>query len=85
MAYSVGCTACQEVEELLFLLADGELDENTQERLQAHLDGCGQCKTLLDVEMHLRQLIKHCFERPVPADLEAKIRSQLAELQIGRL
>lgn len=80
MAYSVSCSACQEVEELLFLLADGELDKDTRARLQVHLEGCDECATLMDVEMHLRKLIKHCFTRPVPVDLEAKIRAQLAQL-----
>lgn len=85
MAYKTTCATCRELEELLFLLADGELDADTQERLQVHLDGCESCQTLMDVEMHLRQLIKHCYQVECPQELKERIRQQILGLEIGRL
>ncbi|WP_396232231.1 zf-HC2 domain-containing protein [Gleimia sp. 6138-11-ORH1] len=84
MGYLSTCTTCEELEELLFLLADGELDAQTQERLQVHLSECAHCKTLFDVEVHLRALLKDCYRKEVPADLEAQIRNQIRTVEVKR-
>ncbi|MDO5060408.1 MAG: mycothiol system anti-sigma-R factor [Actinomycetaceae bacterium] len=84
MGYEPTCTTCQELEELLFLLADGELDADTQERLQVHLDGCEHCKSLYDVEMHLRHLVKDCYRKEVPAELRERIKAEIREADVTR-
>ncbi len=63
-------TGCEFYADALVELADGRLEPDRVERVEAHLADCGDCRAALDVIQAVRR-----SPAPVTEGLEARIRS----------
>jgi anti-sigma factor RsiW len=66
---------CQRTKQLLFEYVEGELDQDTQHRLEKHLGDCPSC---LHYVKSYRQIIelthRHCLpDTPIPPALKQKL------------
>ncbi|MBY0505246.1 MAG: HEAT repeat domain-containing protein [Bryobacteraceae bacterium] len=68
--------ACDSVRENLSLLLYGELSFTEEEAVQAHLQGCTECRAALDTERAWHDGLALATVEP-PADLLVKCRQQL--------
>lgn len=69
---------CHDLIKRLSAYADGELDADLCEELKRHLEGCNDCRLMLD---HLTLTVKLCQEgkcRELPPDLQQKLDSVLS-------
>ena len=57
---------------------DGELDPETRELFESHLESCEECRHALDVDAVLGQALHETLEACYPADLESRLRQRLA-------
>ncbi|MGI8646109.1 MAG: mycothiol system anti-sigma-R factor [Nocardioides sp.] len=73
------CTAF--IERIVYFL-DNELAEDDVVEVRLHLDGCGPCHELYDVQRAIKTLVaRSCAER-APDDLKAKVLVRLREVQV---
>jgi intracellular sulfur oxidation DsrE/DsrF family protein len=69
---------CDEARKLMHGFADRELGLESSLRLEAHLEGCGACSSLLaDLEATRRSAAAAMAYHPAPPGLEAGIRTRL--------
>jgi mycothiol system anti-sigma-R factor len=76
--------SCEEALAVIYEFLDGELDEMSRERVQAHFDVCGQCYPKLRFEESFRAAVRKAStgEAP-PPDLRAKLLDLLADAERG--
>lgn len=60
---------------------DGELDEATVARIEAHLEDCSPCLEAYDFEAELRKVIAARLRDDVPGDLRTRITAVLDRLE----
>jgi len=73
------CTAF--IERIVYFL-DNELAEDDVVEVRLHLDGCGPCHELYDVQRAIKTLVaRSCAER-APDELKAKVLVRLREVQV---
>ena len=65
---------CEEVIEQLFAFLDRELDSETSERIDAHLQRCRDCFTRAEFEKRLRARVHESAEVQAPETLHRRIR-----------
>lgn len=66
--------SCEEVIEHLFAFLDRELDDETGERIDAHLQRCRDCFTRAEFEKRLRARVQEAAEEKAPETLHRRIR-----------
>ncbi len=73
------CTAF--IERIVYFL-DNELAEDDVVEVRLHLDGCGPCHELYDVQRAIKTLVaRSCAER-APEELKARVLYSLREVQV---
>ena len=67
---------CKETLENLNLLLDGELNEDVENQVMAHLHDCWHCNEVKDNEVRLKQMIKEklAYRKTVPAGIIDSIK-----------
>lgn len=65
---------CEEVIEHIFAFLDEELDDETTERIEAHLQRCRDCFTRAEFEKHLRARVRDAAAAKAPDTLHRRIR-----------
>lgn len=75
---------CEEALAVIYEFLDGELDDMSRDRVQAHFDVCGKCYPKLRFEESFRSAVQKAStgEAP-PPDLRAKLLNALAEAERG--
>lgn len=68
---------CKKTQSLLSHFYDGQLDENQRKTVSEHLGKCLECSAILDDCKQLSSLIKATETPEPPADLWAKIQSDM--------
>ncbi|MDO5049542.1 MAG: mycothiol system anti-sigma-R factor [Actinomycetaceae bacterium] len=71
------CTACEQLNKFLFEYADGELDQEHAKRLEKHVSECPYCKDRVDAEMHVRELVRRCYNEHAPSNLRTRVISRI--------
>lgn len=69
---------CDEATVLVSAYIDGELDDSRRQTVAAHLASCAECRALAEDYRRQGQLLLAGGREPVPADLAARIHTQLA-------
>lgn len=72
---------CDDAIAQLQAFLDGELDEVTVARIEAHLQECSPCLEAYDFEAELRKVIVAKLREDVPGDLRGRIMSILDRLE----
>lgn len=70
---------CHDLIKQLSAYADGELDENLCTDLKRHLEGCADCRLMLD---HITMTVRLCREgkcQELPPALQRRFETILAE------
>ena len=71
---------CEDLAERIERFLDGELDRDEARELDAHLDDCLPCTSERELRARIRALVREgCAER-APADLVARVRASLAQV-----
>ena len=65
----------EHVEELISAALTGELTDDEQTRLDAHLAGCAECRDTMAAWSAQRQMVANLRQAPVPRDLAARVRA----------
>jgi mycothiol system anti-sigma-R factor len=74
--------SCEEALAAIYEFLDGELDDMSRERVQAHFDVCGKCYPKLRFEESFRSAVqKASAGQAPPPDLRAKLLDLLARAQ----
>jgi len=68
---------CDDALAELYLFLDGELDEATRGRIEAHLRQCSPCLEAFDFEAELRRIVADRCRDRVPDQLRARIQALL--------
>lgn len=68
---------CVWVRQSLDAFADGELDAGHAVDVEAHLEGCTECRSRLEAEQLCRRSLKRIVRRPAPEALREKLRARL--------
>ncbi len=74
------CTAF--IERIVYFL-DNELDENDVVEVRLHLDGCGPCHELYDVQRAIKTLVARSCPERAPEELKAKVLYSIRGVQGG--
>jgi hypothetical protein len=80
--------SCENVQERISLLLDGELPEAEREHVLAHTDVCRKCGTHLASWQTQRAIMRKMSQRPVPDTLAMRLSvlaSHERERQLGRV
>jgi mycothiol system anti-sigma-R factor len=73
---------CTEFIERIVYYLDNELAEDDIVEVRLHLDGCGPCHELYDVQRAIKTLVaRSCAER-APEDLRARVRYSIHGVQV---
>jgi mycothiol system anti-sigma-R factor len=72
---------CDEAVAQLYAFLDGELDDATVVKVEAHLQHCSPCLEAFDFEAELRKVIVAKCHEDVPGDLRARIMTVLERLE----
>jgi mycothiol system anti-sigma-R factor len=72
---------CDDAVAQLYAFLDGELDDETVVRVEAHLEHCSPCLEAFDFEAELRKVIVAKCHEDVPGDLRNRIMSVLERLE----
>jgi anti-sigma factor (TIGR02949 family) len=73
-----GGISCWEAAERLFEWLDGELDEDTEERVGTHLEACARCYPRLLFEQSFREAVARAVgHEGAPEQLRERILEQL--------
>lgn len=74
---------CEEMKEALSAYADGELQADERETLEAHLAGCSNCKTALQATIAIeRRLRALCAEERAPEGLWDKVSDSISDASV---
>jgi mycothiol system anti-sigma-R factor len=74
---------CEEAVQKLYEYLDKELDQETADLLNKHLDICKGCCDHFEFEKKVRGLIQEkCFDEKAPQFLKDKIRNKLRSLEL---
>jgi anti-sigma factor RsiW len=67
---------CQKTKKLLYEFVEGELPQETQQKLETHLGDCPTCLKYVESYRHTIELTHcHCLpETPMPDALKEKLR-----------
>ena len=68
---------CEEALRRLLEYLDGELEAHEQHKVADHLDRCRSCFSRAEFERRLKGHLAELGDTPVPASVEARIRSLL--------
>lgn len=68
---------CAWVRQSLDTFADGELDTGHAVDVEAHLEGCAECRARLEADQLCRRSLKRIVRRPAPDALREKLRARL--------
>jgi anti-sigma factor RsiW len=74
---------CRELAELLIDYVSGALPAEHRERLDHHLLLCPPCVTYVQTYELTIKLTRRLPDKPLPPQLEAKLRQALAEMRKG--
>ncbi|MBM3661839.1 MAG: mycothiol system anti-sigma-R factor [Actinobacteria bacterium] len=77
----VGEHRCDDAIAQLQAFLDGELDEATIARIEAHLKQCSPCLEAYDFEAELRKVIAAKLRNDVPGDLRTRLTAVLDRLE----
>ena len=69
---------CEEYQELISRMLDGDLSEDESARLRAHVSECAECRRVLDAFTMLRDTMAEDLQEP-PADLAAAVMEQIRQ------
>lgn len=70
---------CDQVMDRLWDYLDGELDNETSERIHEHLEVCSRCFPQYDFRRAFKELIQRSGEGPVPPGLRRRIFEALLQ------
>ena len=80
-----GHTDCAVVMAEVWMLLDGEVTDDTRERLQMHLDQCPACLRHYGVEERVKRLIAtKCSSEKAPSYLVERVRLEIRRTTIIR-
>ena len=72
---------CEEALRHLFAYLDGEVDDQRQRQIRAHLDRCRSCFSRAQFELRLREHLRDLGRADVPAEVELRLRTVLEALR----
>ena len=70
---------CEEALRRLMSYLDGELEAIEQHEVTGHLDRCRSCFSRAEFERRLKGHLSELGQAPVPASVEARIRSLIGQ------
>ena len=68
---------CEQMNELLSAWLDGELSENEQRQMQAHLEQCAQCRALFEQLQALHTSFSDMEEIPAPEGFAQRVMDRV--------
>lgn len=75
MTHAHATPACQSLLDQLSDYIDGELDPEVCRLIEFHLQGCADCRVLVDTTQRTIRLSRQLgAARPLPAEVEARLR-----------
>lgn len=66
---------CEEALRMLFTYLDDELDAAHRQKVETHLERCRSCFSRAEFERRLKTHLAELGSAPLPASMEARIRS----------
>ncbi|MFT4188025.1 MAG: mycothiol system anti-sigma-R factor [Aeromicrobium sp.] len=80
----MGCDGpdCGEALRNLYLFIDQEIDDASCEEIQAHIDGCGECLTVYDLERLVKSLVSRSCQEAAPAPLRDRVLMSIRTVQV---
>lgn len=73
---------CEQLREVLSLFIDNELDEDVAHSLRLHADLCPACADAVDVQRHLRALLRRCCEQSAPEEVRARVITRIRQTSV---
>ena len=73
---------CTEFIERIVYFLDNELAEDDVVEVRLHLDGCGPCHELYDVQRAIKTLVARSCAEHAPEELKARVLYSLREVQV---
>ncbi len=65
--------SCQDLKDKLSGFIDGELDDALCEEIQRHMEGCDNCRIMVDTLKKTITLYQSCSDDAVPPDVHARL------------
>jgi anti-sigma factor (TIGR02949 family) len=75
---------CAWVRQSLDAFADGELDAGHAVDVEAHMEGCAECRAGLEAEQLCRRSLKRIVRRPAPDALREKLCARLEAERVAQ-
>ena len=76
-------TDCAEVIEKVYFYLDGEIDDDTRQKLREHLDECAPCLRKYGVEQDVKALVARCCGSDVaPEGLRERLTIRLQQVRV---
>lgn len=73
-------SSCSELIDKLYLLLDDELESGEEDHLIKHLDACGECLEMFNIEKKYLQFIKErCEKKTVSLELIQSIKISISK------
>ena len=72
---------CDDAVAQLYTFLDGELDDQTLVKVEAHLRHCAPCLEAFDFEAELRKVVAAKCREQAPAELKVRILTVLQQLE----
>lgn len=73
---------CHDVLERVVFFIDNELDEADCDQIQRHLDECGPCLHLFDLERTVKSLVARSCPEHAPEGLRDKVLLRIRQVQV---
>jgi len=73
---------CVEYLERIVYFLDNELDDADCAEVRLHLDTCNPCLVKYDLQRTVKSVVARSCSEMAPADLAARVRIQIREVQI---
>jgi anti-sigma factor RsiW len=75
---------CTKYRKLISQYIDEETSGVQRDALEKHMDGCAHCKTYMQSQLHLRDMLKASYPETVEIDVSASIMSRIKPAQTIR-
>ena len=73
---------CSETLERLFLFIDNEMDRADGTQIQRHLDECGPCLAMYDLDCLVKALVARSCTEQAPEPLRQKVMLSIRRVQV---
>jgi mycothiol system anti-sigma-R factor len=73
---------CSEILQRMFFFIDNELEEADCDQIQQHLDDCGPCLEMYNLERTVKALVQRSCTEHAPENLRDRVLLRIRQVQV---